>query len=398
MKVKDTRTPLLLLTLGVVALSVPGLQYAAADDGGAEPHGVKTQDFDPEKRYDDIPDDVILDRDDAKWTAQKLDDPEFERKQDAVRLYAAYDLEKNGWNEAMKRTVLVTHNFDVMSGEAGNGFELVALVKALDKMQGSYSATEAEKRFHDWVASKYAAPDNAKDIDARIDEIKSDIGPDLVSQAVAAFDERARHGNVPGDLMANDTAFWTITAAIAMCDHDPDCDPAFMRKVRDEKIYEREAPDGVPTTATTHPVLEHFLPMAHAAWVPTEHATSMFVRVVTCNYGSCSMSRHVTTTGAYTIDLQPPRIRTSAGDTEAGHATGATVPAVQVTSCATRDIPSTYNYVRAQFDIGVTLLNDQDGRIGCAFVSERNITVSSNPDATWTWTLTGTTGAYIQTR
>ena len=84
---------------------------------------------------------MILDRDDAKWTAQKLDDPEFERKQDAVRLYAAYDLEKNGWNEAMKRTVLVTHNFDVMSGEAGNGFELVALVKALDKMQGSYSAT-----------------------------------------------------------------------------------------------------------------------------------------------------------------------------------------------------------------------------------------------------------------
>lgn len=80
MKVKDTRTPLLLLTLGVVALSVPGLQYAAADDGGAEPHGAKTQDFDPEKRYDDIPDDVILDRDDAKWTAQKLDDPEFERK------------------------------------------------------------------------------------------------------------------------------------------------------------------------------------------------------------------------------------------------------------------------------------------------------------------------------
>ena len=183
-----------------------------------------------------------------------------------------------------------------------------------------------------------------------------------------------------------------------MCDHDPDCDPAFMRKVRDEKIYEREAPDGVPTTATAHPVLEYLLPMAHAAWAPTEHATSMFVRVVTCNYGSCSMSRHVTTTGAYTIDLQPPRIRTSAGDTEAGHATGATVPAVQVTSCATRDIPSTYNYVRAQFDIGVTLLNDQDGRIGCAFVSERNITVSSNPDATWTWTLTGTTGAYIQTR
>lgn len=399
MKVKNARTAPLFLP-GVAALSAPGLQCAAADDGGGAQDGAKTQAFDPEKRYDKIPDGVLLDRDDAGWAAQKLDGPEFERRQDAARPHAAYGLEKNGWNEAMMRTVLVTHNFDVMSGEAGNGFELVALAKALDRMQGAYSATEPEKRFRDWVASRYEVPDNAGGIDAGIDGIKSELGPDLVSQTVAAFDERARHGNVPGDLIANDTAFWAITAAIAMCDHDPDCDPAFMRKVRDEKIYEREAPDWAPATATAtaHPVLEYFLPVVHAAWVPAEHTTSIAVRITGCDYDPCSISRHRTTNGEYSINLQPPKIIASSGQEVIGHATGATVPLVEVVSCATRDNPNTYNYVLARFDITTTLVDGRDGRLGCAFVSESDIPVSDNPRASWTWSLTGSTNAYIQTR
>lgn len=38
----------------------------------------------------------------------------------------------------MMKTVLITHNFDVMTGEAGNGFELVALTKSLEQLQGTY--------------------------------------------------------------------------------------------------------------------------------------------------------------------------------------------------------------------------------------------------------------------
>ena len=399
MKVKNARTAPLFLP-GVAALSAPELQCAAEDDGGGAQYGAKAQAFDPEKRYGKIPDDVLLDRDDAEWTAQKLDGPEFERKQDAARPHAAYDLEKNGWNEAMMRTVLVTHNFDVMSGEAGNGFELVALAKALDRMQGAYSATEPEKRFHDWVASRYEVPDNAGDIDARIDEIKSELGPDLVSQTVAAFDEQARHGNVPGDLIANDTAFWAITAAIAMCDHDPDCDSTFMRKVRDEKIYEREAPDWDPmtVTATAHPILEYLLPTAHAAWMTAEHTTSITVRVPDCDYEACTMSIYDTCTGVYSINLRPPEIRTSSGEEVIGHATGATVPLVEVVSCAARSNPSVYNYVLARFDITTTLVDGRDGRLGCAFVSESDIPVSDNSRASWTWSLTGSTNAFIRPR
>ena len=217
MKAKDAKTTMLLI-LAVAILSPLGLQYAAADDDEKDPYGVKTQAFDPEKLYGDIPDDVLLERDDAEWAAQKLGNPGFDAKQDAVKAYLTYDTEKNGWNEAARRAVLVTHNFDVMSGEAGNGLELVALTKALDRRQGVYSATEPEKRFHDWLSTRYAVPDSAADIDSRIDEIKDDLGPDLVSQAVAAFDEQARHGNVPGILIANDTGFWIITAGIAACD------------------------------------------------------------------------------------------------------------------------------------------------------------------------------------
>lgn len=63
MKVKNTKTMLLFL-LGVAALSPLGLRYATADDG-EDSHEPKTQAFDPEKDYARIPDDVLLDRDDA---------------------------------------------------------------------------------------------------------------------------------------------------------------------------------------------------------------------------------------------------------------------------------------------------------------------------------------------
>lgn len=62
--------------------------------------------FDPKDQYDKIPNDVLLDRIDSKWIAQNATDPKFEEKQNAVKMYAAYDIEKNGWNEAMKKTVL----------------------------------------------------------------------------------------------------------------------------------------------------------------------------------------------------------------------------------------------------------------------------------------------------
>ena len=243
MKVKSARTTLLVL-LAVAALSPLGRQHAAAadDDGEKDAHDAKTQAFDPEKKYGEIPDDVLLDRNDAEWTSQELDEPGFEAKQDSVKAYVAYDAEKNGWNEAAKRGVLVTHNIDVMSGEAGNAFELVALSTALDRLQGAYSATEPEKRFHDWLAGRHDVPDNAADIDARIDEIKDGLGPDLVSQAVAAFNEQARHGNVPDTLIANDTEFWIITAGIAACDYNPDCDSTFMKKIRDGKTHGGERP------------------------------------------------------------------------------------------------------------------------------------------------------------
>ena len=400
MKAKNAKA-MLLIPLAVAALSPLGLQRAAAadeDDSEKDAYGAKIVAFDLDKQYDEIPDDVLLDRNDAEWTLQKDIDHDFESKRDAVKMYASYNMEKNGWNEAMKRTVLVTNNFDVMSGEVGNGFELVALVKALDRMQGVYSATEPEKRFHDWVASRYDVPDNASDIDARIDDIKNELGPDLVSQAVAAFDERARHGNVPGDLMRNDTAFWTITASAAMCDYDPECDSSFIRKVRDEKIYEREVPDTVPVTETAYSIMRYFLPMAHAAWLPAEHVTYMLVSVIECEYDECSTSTSETVTGTYNIDFMPPSIITSAGDSQTGHGIGTTVPRVYVSSCATPKNPDAHNYVQARFMTTVTHWNEHDGRFGCAFIAGYNLRVALSPSAYWIWTLTGTSNAHIQTR
>lgn len=399
MKAKNAKATLLFL-LAVAALSPLGLQYAAAagdDDGEKDAYGAKIIAFDLDKQYDEIPDDVLLDRNDTKWTSQKDDDPDFESKRDAVKLYASYNMEDNGWNEAMKRTVLVTNNFDIMSGEAGNGFELVALVKALDRLQGVYSATEPEKRFHDWVTSKYDMPDNAKEIDARIDAIKNELGPGLVSQVVAAFDEQARHGNVPDDLAANDTAFWVITASAAMCDYDPDCDPALIRKIRDERIYERGVPDGIPITETIHPMLKYFLPIAYAAWAPAEHVTYMNVKVIRCNYDTCSMTKEDTTTGEYTISYRPPMI-TGSAVREIGHVTGTTVPRVYVSSCPTRADPDAYNYVGAQFSTTVMHWSEHNAREGCAFVAAYNIRVSENPAAVWTWSLTGISNAYARTR
>ena len=48
----------------------------------------------------------------------------FDAKQNAVKAYVTYDMEKNEWNKVAKRTVLVTHNFDVMSGRQGTALSL----------------------------------------------------------------------------------------------------------------------------------------------------------------------------------------------------------------------------------------------------------------------------------
>ncbi len=366
---------------------LPVTQYNDTGTGNAT-REIGTQEFDPAKQYGKIPDGVMLDRNDPEWVAQKLSDPEFEEKQAAIRAYVAYDgAEKNGWNEAMKRTAVVAQNFDVMTGEAGNGFELVALAKALDKLQGAYSATEPEKRFHDWVAARYAVPDTARDIDARIDALKDELGPALVSQAVAAFDEQARHGNIPYELASTDGAFWAITALIASCDHDPDCDSTFARKVRDNKLYERDVPDGIPTTIPTATMMDYFLPAAYAVWPDAEHRTMAHMEPWDCNYDNCRISADVTTTGTYNISLHVPGTR------------HATEPGAQlsVVSCGTGDSrSSTYNVVHAEFNVGiVTHCTGFDARYGCAF-DFKEVSLPFSSTSVWRGSLTGTTNAYIQ--
>ena len=169
-----------------------------------------------------------------------------------------------------------------------------------------------------------------------------------------------------------------------------------MKKVRDEKIYEEELPYTAPATEMAHPITEYFIPMAYAAAAP-EHVTSMLVRVIDCNYGSCSMARHRTTTGVYTINMYPPMIKTPTGE-ERGHAEGGTVPAILVSSCGTSGNSNINNYLRAQFSTASVHWADHDARRGCAYLSAHNVHISHNDDAYWTWTLSGASYASLRTR
>lgn len=387
----NTSTNLLFL-LAAAALSLVGAGTAEADDG-TELDAILTQEFDYKKVYDKVPDDLLLDRNDTKWTSQKLSDPEFENKQNAVKAYAAYDMKNNGWNKAMMKTVLITHNFDVMTGEAGNGFELVALTKTLEQLQGTYSATEPEKRFHDWVMANYDVPNDAGRIDARIDMIKDELGPDHVSQVVEAFDDQAKHGNVPDDLMSNDTKYWIITANIALCNYDDECDSEFMKKVRDEKLYERDVPEGIPVTRTSYSMLDYFLPLAYAVWGNAEHTTSVYVQPADCTYGTCKVSDEVTTTGPYDINLAPPY---NPGTSQVGHSY---VPVtISISSCGTgADKSATYSVIEADFTVFKTYWSGFDVGYGCAADRIRMAMLEEgmNPEAAWIWSLTGTSNAYI---
>ena len=376
----NARLALILLLVAATLPLLVDVNMAAATTDEKRPDATLIKAFDPKVRYDKIPDDVLLDRKDSEWTSQKLDDHKFESKQNAIKSYVTSEIEKNGWNEAMRKTALITHNFDVMSGKAGNGFELVALTKALNKAHGTYTATEPEKRFHDWIATMYVIPNKTRDIDVRIDEIKDELGPDLVTQTVAAFDEQARHGNVPRDLVDNDTPFWLITAGIALCDHNPDCNSDYLKKIRDEKIYEREVPDGIPVTRTSYTIMNFFLPAAYATWVETIHNTYLYVRTPDCNYGNCIRTTDETTTGTYEISLTPPKIRTSSGGTEYGHSTGTVVPRIQAMSCTATN-PDAYNTLQVRFAIAITEWSDHDGRFGCAFATVDSLRVHVSPRA-----------------
>lgn len=373
------------------ALSLIGVGTAEADDG-TELDAILTQEFDAKKAYDKVPDSILLDRNDTEWMLQKMSDPEFEDRHNAVKAYVAYDVKDNGWNEAMLKTVLVTHSFDVMTGEAGNGLELVALAKALEQLQGTYSATGPEKRFHDWTMAKYDIPSDASSVDARIDRIKDDLGPDHVPQVVAAFDDQAKHGNVPDDLMSNDTKYGTIAANIALCDYDDECDSEFMKKVRDEKLYERDVPEGIPVTRMSYPTLDYFLPLAYAVWSNAEHYTTSYVEPYECAYGTCKVADGETTAGTYTINLIPPH---NPGTTQIGHSNGPVD--ISISSCGTgSDKSATYNVVQADFAVSMTYWSGFDYGYGCAVDRVTNERLSGvNPRAVWAWSLTGTSNAYI---
>ena len=345
---------------------------------------IKIKKFDETITYDKIPHDVLLVRDDHVWMKQAKHDPDFLIKQKSIKSYLIdHSAGQNEWSVAMKKSAAIIQNFDVMIGKTGNGFELVGLVTTKEKMMGMYSAGEPEKRFHGWIATTYALPDNIKDINDRIDKLTDNIDQRFVVQVVDAFNDQARHGNVPSELAAIDPYFWIITASISTCNYDTECDSAFMTKVRDEKLYELEIPTGLPITNSTDLNEKYVLPMTSVTWTDARHHTNAFAKPFQCDYGNCKIPYSKTSTGTHDFSLHP----------NGGHGVGKYVD-IYVSSCG-KDTVESYNVVNANFEIGlIHHWNGFDVGYGCAIDYVYAKKVSDRPHSTWVWNFSGTTNAY----
>lgn len=379
--IKNLKVILLAFFIGVIILSFNNIQTI-----GAEEEKIKIQNFDKNKIYDSIPTHIFLDRNDSDWKEQSLADKDFDRKQLAIKNFVtSSNGEIEEWDAAMKITATTTHNFDVITGQAGNGFELVGLVATKQKLSDAYNATQSEKRLHNWIETKYESLDSIEDIDQRISEITNGVELRLVKQVVDAFNKQARHGNVPGELIETDASFWIITAGIAICQYDLECDVKFPTKVRDQKLYENKIPDSITSFRTVTSIFDYFLPLAYAAWVDANHHTYAYADPWQCEYGNCKKSYSNISTGTHNIFAS----------SDGNHGAGSHVD-TYVGSCGNSSGAGSYNVIAADFEIGFnTCWSAFDTGYGCAIDSITGLELDNNPDAIWLWSLSGTSDAHI---
>lgn len=327
----------------------------------------------------DIPDTELLKRYGSEWASQYESVEKFEENQKGVESYVNDQHQNNGWNQAMVKAYKKIHNFETIIGKVGHGHEITLLVAEKHKLQGDYNPPEQVRKYHEWIAKQYSTPNTIQEIDDKLVSIMGDQKFIKLSEKIAEqFDNLAKHGNVPNELIQQDVEYWVTVVNVSVCQYDKNCDLSTM-----QKILENESHRTKNIIVPTLDVLGHFLPEVYAI-TNQPHYGTIVGTPYTCDYGTCALTLSA---GPYSDAF----VLTKSDPPYPYHSIGTTMH-VYASTCP--QFGGTTSKVIGNLYVGTQTFPFSKQTIGGCAISDVVYTVANNPTATWHWTIQSTHSAW----
>ena len=303
------------------------------------------------KPLDSISDTKLLDRDFDSWKNQYKDAGDFEAKTKSIKLYTSMSDKATGWNKVMIKDQIRLSNFDTKMGKVGASMQTMLANVEQQKQNDKYRPTEAEKKYHEWAATKYTNP------------TISDASPGLVKKIVDTHNNLANHGNVPIELHLQDESFWIDV------NHKSSCN--YMSCEESQK------------TDVVNAVVNHVLPEAFAA--NPYHTMNGYIYAWSCEgeTGGCSWNVSDFGTGALSDSVS------NAAQNEHGIGKNAYIYGSDCSSS------SSYTHeIDGELVIGFNSWDDSDTWTGTCAAYGSTHQVANSPQATWEFTYTVNSDAW----
>ncbi len=293
---------------------------------------------------DSTSDDELLDREFSNWESQYKNAEDFDAKTKSIKAYTSMVDRANGWNKVMIKEQIVLNNFDTRMNEVGASMQTMLVDIEQQKRNGTYQPTDAERRYHDWAATKYPNP------------IASDVNPEVVTKIVDSHNNIANHGNVPIELHLQDDSFWTETNHNAACNY-MSCEES-------------------QNTDVVNKAINYVIPEAFAA--NPYHTMNGHIYAWACegSTGGCAWTVSDSGYGA---------LNDSVSNTSTTHGIGKNAY-IYGSDCSSS---SSYTHdVEGVLEIGINSWSDSDTWTGTCAAFSSTHQVANSPSATWLFTYT----------
>ena len=307
MTFKNAKTILFAGLIAALILPVSGMNYVNAINETANENDQKIQQFrDLAIQTGEIPTYDLLERNGQKWLKFYDDEDHLRTEQEAVKTYVERDHQQNGWNQDNVKNILKIQNFETITESVGHGHEIVLLFAQYEKLQGTYNPSEAEKKYHSWIAQRYSVPMTEVEITEQLTQITGSPQYNALAQEVAnSFNALASNGAVPYELAQSDVQFWGNVVNAAHCSYDDQCDlESFMHQpgASEEAIEQIKMREVIDISFNLWDLI---LPMAHA-WTQNyvNYTMTAYINLEACYYGNCYESWYDgTNSGSADIDV-----------------------------------------------------------------------------------------------
>jgi hypothetical protein len=395
MTCKTSKTILFASLIVAMILPFSAMNHATAqmDENNDEERMVKYQQKLQEMREKAIREnkiygDELVERVGKHWIDQYNSKEEFEYYENNLKYYVEYELPQNGWNPFMQKQNILINNYDTMIEKKGYGFEIVALLSELEKIQGNYNHSKQVMKFHEWTIQQFDIPNTEEAIEERLVEITGDAKYRMVTDEVyRIFNGMAEYGNVHRELIKKDPKYWGLIIHIGVCQLDDECDGARTYNMLENQLHKTENSKEIPHIVQDM-IQEWVDSILQKAFAITQisHRTTMFGEPEDCNYGTCRLTDEMVGIGEHNLHVEVPLPPNPHVDFHAFR----TTLEISMTSCPTFEVPFPADTIHS---VSMTITKPRNMHFthadyGCAYIHD-TVRMANNPKAPWIWAADG---------